>query len=83
MEEETRYNFRTNLPATRASNVKVNKLGNVIHFKFCHTCLIFRPQITSHCRLCNSCVEMFDHHYDSYDDVFYEHEDDVELDEGE
>ena len=29
-------------------------------------------------------MEMFDHHYDdSYNDVFYEHEDDVELDNGE
>jgi len=28
-------------------------------------------------------MEMFDHHYDNYDDVFYEHEDDVELDDGE
>jgi palmitoyltransferase ZDHHC9/14/18 len=36
--------------------------GAKIRIKFCYTCKIFRPPRASHCRICNNCVERFDHH---------------------
>jgi len=36
--------------------------GFMNRMKFCRTCLIIRPLGISHCKICNSCVERFDHH---------------------
>lgn len=36
--------------------------GELMKMKFCKTCLIYRPPRTSHCSICDLCVEEFDHH---------------------
>lgn len=36
--------------------------GRKYKMKFCHTCLIYRPLGCSHCKICNVCVERYDHH---------------------
>ncbi|KAK4051928.1 Eukaryotic peptide chain release factor GTP-binding subunit [Microbotryomycetes sp. JL201] len=36
--------------------------GGVILSKWCETCHTYRPPRTSHCRLCDNCIEHTDHH---------------------
>lgn len=58
----TKANDALNEYITSPKPLIIQHKGTLLKMKFCKTCMLFRPPRSSHCSICDLCVEEFDHH---------------------
>ena len=51
----------SDIPMNKAS-MSVNMCTKKYIMRYCRSCFILRPPRSSHCGVCNMCVEKYDHH---------------------